>query len=348
MPLRRHILKSITLLGLGGASHISQAMVPSRKPPVARLGAYYLRAHLYTLVPRHVREDLDWMLRLGTTDVFVAVLEQDLFAAVENLAFIITEAKQRGMNVWAVPSRWAGLVAGAPKVPSLFTVTNPSTWALMPDGSPRKNNVTGVTSSVYDPAVLEFMVGKAVELLKLLPFKGIIWDEPKSYDHVDYHPESLKRLGPKPSWEAHVDAVSEFWSTVNERIKAQVPSAELALFIYAQAAPYWAKSAAAIRGLDYFGADGRPWGPGEGKHLEAKGKTLLDTMPTFQSLAKENGKKSLFLIENHNLATEDYALMQRRLPALVKLQPDFLLYYYYPRNLQDPDKAMEAVRVGVR
>jgi hypothetical protein len=50
-----------------------------------------------------------------------------LFAAVENIEIICNEASKLGMDVFAIPSRWGGLFAGASKVPSLFSVKNPQT-----------------------------------------------------------------------------------------------------------------------------------------------------------------------------------------------------------------------------
>src|SRR6266545_942684 len=61
------------------------------------INAYYFRAHMYTLVPRHVREDMKWMADIGTNIVSIAVLEQDLFAAVENIKIVCSEAERVGM-----------------------------------------------------------------------------------------------------------------------------------------------------------------------------------------------------------------------------------------------------------
>ncbi len=110
---------------------------------------------MYTLVPRHVREDLKWMADVGTNVVSVAVIEQDLFAAVENIEIICNEATKLGMDVWAVPSRWGGLVAGAPKVPSLFTIQNHDTWKLNKDGSYASSSVSGRISSIFHPATFD-------------------------------------------------------------------------------------------------------------------------------------------------------------------------------------------------
>ena len=70
------------------------------------LNAYYFRAHSYTMVPHQVKEDLKWMKAIGTDIVSIAILEQDFFAAVENIDIIFNEASKLNMQVYAVPSRW--------------------------------------------------------------------------------------------------------------------------------------------------------------------------------------------------------------------------------------------------
>jgi hypothetical protein len=94
---------------------------------------------------------------IGINVVCVAILEQDLFAAVGNVSLIANEAAKAGMKVFAIASRWGGLVAGSPKVPSLFSVTHPETWILKKDGTPHfwPSN-SGVISSVHHPATQEF------------------------------------------------------------------------------------------------------------------------------------------------------------------------------------------------
>jgi hypothetical protein len=83
---------------------MSTGAKPIQRPKGKLLNAYYFRAHMYTMVPRQVREDLQWMADVGTNIVSIAVLEQDLFAAVENIEIICDEASKLGMDVWAVPS----------------------------------------------------------------------------------------------------------------------------------------------------------------------------------------------------------------------------------------------------
>ena len=100
------------------------------------LSAYHFRAHLYTIVLHQVQEDFSWMADHGTDAVVIGVLEQDLFAARENLDILCAEARRAGLDVLITPSRWGSLVAGCPKVPSILCATEHDCWAQNADGSP--------------------------------------------------------------------------------------------------------------------------------------------------------------------------------------------------------------------
>lgn len=316
----------------------------TNRNPGKKLNAYYFRAHMYTLVPRHVREDLKWMADIGTNIVSVAVLEQDFFAAVENIEIICNEAAKLGMDVWAVPSRWGGLVAGAPKVPSLFTTLNQETWKKNRDGSYASSSVSGRISSIFHPATTEFMQESGKNLFKTWDFKGMIWDEPKSLTQ-DYHELAVKRLGEDASLERYVDANVEFYSNINKNIKAEFPGKEIAMFIYANKNDMTVNKCATISDLDAYGCDGRPWSTEDGGKQESEGKVLLGGVgQRFIDAARKSNKKSLWLIENHNMADADIPILEKRMPEVVKSEVDHLIYYYYPRNLSQPDKIMNIIK----
>lgn len=312
------------------------------------MNAYYFRAHMYTMVPRQVREDLQWMADVGTNIVSVAVLEQDLFAAVENIEIICNEANKMGMEIWAVPSRWGGLLAGAPKVPSLFTIQNHDTWRLNRDGSYASSSVSGRISSIFHPATFEFMLQTSRKVFDTWDIGGIMWDEPKSMNE-DYHPLAIKKLGKDPSITDYIRENVDFYSRLNTGLKESHPDKSTAMFIYASIKDEITNKMAQIEGLDAFGCDGRPWGDSDGGKLESSGKTLLDgNGQRFIDAARKHGKKGLWLIENHNMSDQDIPLLERRLPEVVSTDLDHLIYYYYPRNLSQPDKIMKIVRDNVR
>jgi hypothetical protein len=306
------------------------------------LNAYYFCAHTYTLVPRHVREDLQWMADAGTDAVSLSILEQDLFAAVENVEIVCNEAARLGIEVYAVPSRWGGLFAGAPKVPSLFSSTHPESLHRVKGGEPFFSSFSGVRSSIYYPEVLEFFCESLDKVLDLWDIRGIILDEPKSYS-LDYSEKALEVLGPYPSREAHLASVVAFHEKICRHIKENHPRVRTCLFSQANASDLAVKLSARMDHLDDFGADGRPWGPEDGGQAESEGKTLLGPGERHLAAARGGGKRALWLIENHNMRTADIRLMERRMPEILEKGVGHLIYYYYPRNLEDPDVNMRAV-----
>ena len=314
------------------------------------VNAYYFRAHMYTMVPRHVREDLRWMADHGTGALSLSVLEQDLFAAVENIQIVCNEAAKLKLQVFATLSRWGGLTAGAPKAPSLFSVNNPETWILNEDGTPFSTpKVSGVISSVHHPKTYEFFCESLDEMFKLFPFSGMVWDEPKGF-HVDYSKHAAAKLGKGAPKAAHMQATADFYGRVSRYIREKHPGKTISMFIQAHSSAEQVEMASRINGLDYFGCDGRPWDMAEDKKWAAsgesetgKGKVLIGRGQLFLEMAKASGRKSLFLMENHNLPATMIPAMDAGIPRVLAMKPDQLIYYYYPRNIGDPDRNMEVI-----
>jgi len=306
------------------------------------VNAYYFRQHMYTLVPRHLRDDLAWMADVGTRAVSVAVLEQDLFAAQANLDILFQEAARVGLQVYAVPSRWGGLVAGSPKVPSIFASKHPETWMLNRDGSPRMGSF-GPMCSVHHPATFEFFAGSLEQLLRGWPFAGIVWDELKGLRAEDYSPAALEKMPPDAPLEWHTDGFVGFFDRLGAEAKSLRPEVRLAMFVYGHIQGYALERCAGLEHLDDFGCDGRPWSLAHDSppdpHEEAE-KSLLDQAPRFFAAAERHGKRPLMLIENHNMDETCFELMDCRLPDVLNLGAEHLLYYYYPRNVSDPDRQM--------
>ncbi|HEX7847800.1 MAG TPA: hypothetical protein VF476_18500, partial [Chitinophagaceae bacterium] len=255
---RRTFIKNTSLITAGLSILPKEEKDPVNRPGDRLLNAYYFRAHMYTIVPRHVREDMKWMADVGTNAVSIAILEQDLTAAVENIEIVCNEAAKVGIKVFAVPSRWGGMFAGAPKVPSIFSVYNPQTWVLKKDGKPVNNISSGVISSVHYPETEEFFKTSLDKIFSLWPIKGIVWDEPKSF-MKDFSPKAVEKLGKDAPLEDHVKAVVEFHSRINKHIKDKQPEVTTTMFAYANQPEMVVQEAAKTQHLDYYGCDGRPW-----------------------------------------------------------------------------------------
>jgi hypothetical protein len=340
MITRRVVLASAFARLLGAAP---------KRPEI--VNAYYFRAHMYTMVPRHVREDLKWMADAGCNAVTLAVLEQDLFAAVENIEIVCNEAAKAGLRVLATPSRWAGLTAGAPKTPSLFSATHPETWMRDAGGKPFfTERVSGVISSVHHPATHQFFCETFDRMFGQFPFAGFIWDEPKGF-----RPDYLK-LPADSAKETHWQAAADFYARVSRYVREKHPAKSISMFIQANANAKIVELGAAIEPLDYFGCDGRPWDlaadkqwAGGGDDPESgKGKTLIGPGERFLSAARERGKKTMVLAENHNLPAKMIPAMEAGLPRVLALAPDHLIFYYYPRNIEDPDRNMTVIRQAIQ
>lgn len=326
----------------------------SRNRMQTKIAAYYLRAQMYTCVPHQIREDMEWMADKGTDYVCPAFLEQDLFAAYENHALIAEEAKRVGMQVIAVPSRWGGLTAGAPKVPSLFSMLNPQTLIVNKKGGTGLGmRTSGGISSVHHPETFKFFCETLAELYRQHPhLAGFIIDEPKCFV-ADYSPMARAALGQDAPLPAHYAAVRDFFSRVCAYAKQQWPDKLTILFQQAHNEDDELEASAAIHPLDYYGVDGRPWGfeddakmKGSGEGQESgKGKILLGGKgQKFIDLARRiPGRKSFFLIENHNLHSSMIEPLDRNYPAVLALKPDMAAYYYYPRNVSEPERTMTII-----
>lgn len=343
MIKRRDFIKNIAIASAGITlmPKLYAAAIEKRNTNNTKiLNAYYFRAHMYTIVPSQVRDDLKWMADIGTNAVTLAILEQDLSAAVENVDIICNEAERLGIKVFAVPSRWGGMFAGAPKVPSLFSVKNPQTWVLKKDGKPLTNGISGVISSIHYPETSEFFKSSLDTMFKLWNIKGIIWDEPKSF-LLDYSAKAVEKLGEDASLEANVKATVDFYSDINKHIKTSHPDIITSMFAYSNLSDMIVQEAAKTKYLDYYGCDGRPWRNEDGGQQEGDGKVLLGAGERFLTAAHQNSKKSLWLIENHNMLSADISLMEKRLPEVISKNIDQLIYYYYPRNMENPVSAMK-------
>lgn len=334
-------------------SGVGQTSAARGARPACEVGAYYLHAQTYTSVPDHVRTDMEWMAGKGTHYVCVGMLEQDLWAAHENVALIIREATRVGMRVFAVPSRWAGLTAGAPKVPSMFSVLHPHTWMLDEHGRAGFSPYTsGVICSIHWPETRQFFRDTLAELYRQHPaLAGIIIDEPKAF-RVDHSPRAREVLGPNATLQEHFAAAARFYDDVCADAKALGPERLTLLFSPAHSDDHHIALCAAMRQTDYFGADGRPWDleadrrwASSDLHQESgRGKVLLSGKGRkFIEAARVHGKKSLVLIENHNLAADMIEPLERCLPEVLRLGADLYLYYYYPRNVAAPHRAMEII-----
>jgi hypothetical protein len=263
------------------------------------------------------------------------------------------------MQILAVPSRWGGMTAGAPKVPSLFSMLNPHTLIVNKQGRTAIGpKVSGGISSVHHPETLKFFCDTLAELYRQHPaLAGFIIDEPKNFI-MDRSKLALEALGADAPLTAHYGAARDFWTKVCAFAKQRWPEKLTVLFQQAHNGPDELAASAGVQHLDYYGADGRPWDAAADKTMEGsgdgqesgKGKILLSGKGEafIQAARRVPGRKSFFLIENHNLQAAMIPAMDRHYPAVLALKPDMAAYYYYPRNVEEPDRAMAVIARHIR
>lgn len=304
---------------------------------------------MYTLVPDHVRCDLDWMAGAGASVVAIGILEQDFTAARENIDFVCQEAEKRGMEVWAVPSRWGNLVAGCPKVPSILSATLHDCWALNRDGKPCMGFL-GPYASVHATQTQERFRQLLEQTLSFWPMQGIIWDEPKALRVCDFSAHACRALADKvDDVAAQLQAQAGFFGKLNRLIHSVRPEIKTLAFVYANLPDDVLRAMAAIDGLDIYGCDGRPWsfadrGPSDCDNTKPAEKLLIDHGGRFIAAARKHSRNSMALIENHALPASALPLMERRLPEIIAMGWDWLFYYYFPRSCQSPERNMDIIK----
>lgn len=292
------------------------------------------------------------MADVGTNAVVIGVLEQDLYAAVENIEIIAAEAQDAGMQLFVTPSRWGSLVAGCPKVPSIFSSSEPDVWALREDGRPCLS--FGPIASVHHPATFEFFVSSLERVFSIAPIGGIIWDEPKALLQRDYSQAARDALKGREidDRDVHTDSQAKFFERVNAEALRMNPKLDVSMFVYGHLDGYVVERCASISNMHAFGLDGRPYrstdGGGSDSGGAVAGKLLCDHGPYFIETAHRANKKAFMLIENHAMAPRDIDLMDKRMPEVLGLGAEHLCYYYYPRSVSEPDRAMQVLAKHLR
>jgi len=309
------------------------------------LTAYYFMGQDLGIVRRHVREDLEWMADAGTDNVAIGVHEFQLDRLGScGIEIICSEAERVGIQVHAIASRWAGLIAGWPTAAGMFSATHPEAWMRNADGTPViRNFAGGAICSFYHPATLELFQTSITRMLDQWPFAGIIWDEPKTLEDEDHSEAALKILGEPSRGETHVRHMAEFFSTATRHARAKKPDLTISCFVYAHFSDMIMKHFAAMDGLDYFGIDGlcRP-NPGTYPRF----KTVFGNMDRANAACKAAGVKSMCLIETGPGIPLEQTIGYVK--EFIQTPIDNLMYYYYGSCVTPMDGYMREMKTVMR
>ncbi|NRB47173.1 MAG: hypothetical protein HRU41_05830 [Saprospiraceae bacterium] len=340
---------SMALMALAMTISSCESEPPSQPNSDKLLGAYYFGGGYFTLVPNNVRADLDGMKALGTDIICIGITENDIKYNEANIKFIVGEAHQRGMQVYAVPSRMAGITAGQPIEPPLFGYHHPHTVTIRKDGSPIIRKSHGILSSFYHPEVKQYFLDMTTKMVSEFDLDGIIWDEPKS-TYIGWQDFSSLALqnNPDSSYVKYIQDFAQFFSEINLELKKQKPELTIVHFDEACRNDTVIVESAKIQGLDFYGADGHPY-PTELSHHT--GNRATKVLPVYGEKylkeARKNNLKTMMLVENHYLTGEQLDHTEKYLPEIIQYDVDLLLYYYYGFYKEDTERNMDIIKKNI-
>lgn len=310
------------------------------------LSAYYFHGQDLCMVPRHVREDVAWMKDHAVDGVFVGVHDSDLLGG--NTDLVCRCIREAGLDLWLIPSRIGGLMAGWHRGPSVIAVNRPDLWARTADGDPRY--FFGPQFSPFHQGTPMAVAEVVLKMIDLFSPSGIVWDELKTLDGEDYSDAAKEALGGQPAQEEDMlRATVACFGTVNNVIKERQPDLTIACFIYANSVSEQIEACASIPGLNQFGCDGKCFRPGESQAGEGgDDKVLLGGVDSrFRRAAAERDLESFTLLETQLLGEEAMDLTLRRLPEFLSEKTGHLAFYYYPYGMENPERYMPAIGESV-
>ena len=296
------------------------------------LSAYYFMGQDLCIVPAHIRADMTWLKEHCFDAICVGVHDEQLTdKQPRGLRLVIEEAHALSIKVMAIPSRWCGLIAGWPTLTGHFTAQRPDIWMRDQHNKPVISRSCGPVCSPYHPEVREYMVRSTETMLEMYELDGIIWDELKTLQAVDYHPLAIAANNGQPgSGHAIINQSLSIFSDCNRAAKAINPELLINSFIYSHLPDEIVAPWAAAAGFDEVGCDGRPW------HTESFGtpehhkKALLTHGDRFIQHARGNQRRTFALIETQNYSAAHAAMTKRHLSDVLAKDFDHLSIYYHP------------------
>jgi hypothetical protein len=305
------------------------------------LSAYYFMSTDLCMNRAHVREDMHW-LKDHAFDAIHTACHEEHYRAPKGPQLIIEEAHAAGLKVYAIPSRWCGLIAGWPVLAGHFAATRPDTWMLTADGSHVVKGFCGPLCSVHHPDVKAHMVTCVDRMLKTFDFDGITWDEPKTLHETDCHPLAIEKYGHPVRGREQIQATIDIFVAGNRRARELKPDLRIISFLYAFLEDEIVELWASMEGLDDIGPDGRVAREGDpGKYNM---KYLNDEQERFNRIAAAHGKCSFALIETHHADVLIAQTTLRRLPEYLTMAPEHIAVYYRP--LVDEPEAEITDQIG--
>lgn len=286
--------------------------------PVVLINCYYYAPHNHCLLSRHLAEDLRFIRELGADAISVCVQEDQLVNwHQQRLRNVVALAHRHGLQVFAVPNRWAGLVAGWLDGLSRWTLAHAD--ALIPS-----RKASGCCDPRH-PQVRRHFEETLRVMFSKYDFDGLVWDEPR------------------PAEQAVIGLLDEMSALARELKPGLVVS------LFAEAGNLdLAPSLARTRHIDYLGADGHL--RRESHRMHRMKNTIFTTHAAFAPVLRAAGKKTVFLLEAQRHRDEDLDEYLAVVDRAFDLAMDQLMFYFsaHEMSLDNEDAFNRATWNAVR
>lgn len=284
------------------------------------INCYYYAPHNHSLLAEHLCSDLSRIADLGTDAVSVCVQESQLTNwHQQRLRNVVDQIHAHGMQAYAVPNRWAGLVAGWLDGFGRFTLKNPDTLVRSEKGLPPKGETT---SCINNPKVHEHIRRSLSDMFEHFDFDGLIWDEPSSGKCLCDH---CRAMCDEPAAQWHHECFASFVDDMSRYAKTLREGMVVSLLVQ----PHQRGLLDALlhtANIDYLGSDGHVRSPSHRMH-RMKG-TIFEAYDEFGPLLSTAGKQRVFLPEAQRHRDEDLENYLANVNRAFELPMEQLMYYF--------------------
>lgn len=271
------------------------------------INCYYYGPHTHSMLIEHLDHDLDHMARMGVNAVSLCISELHLeLWTSKRLERVCRRIRAHGMEVYAVPNRWSGLVAGWMDGFNGWSVEHAN--CLLPGYPPHQ-----AFADPSHPATREHYERTLRRLFEFDDFEGLIWDEP------------CPGIAP----------VIEFLDAMTGIAKSLRPELTTSLFL---ASPDLDLSEILVRtqNIDYLGADGHI--RDNDYRMHRMKTTIFEAHAKHYPVLAQAGKKTFFLLEAQRHRDEDLGNYLENVERAFSLPMDQLMFYYSAHEMLDPEK----------
>ncbi len=302
--------------------------------------AYCLSYGNWTVIPHQWYETFTDMQNSGFTAVALSFSESEMVYSRRTFEMQIKMAHDCGLKVVVIPSRLGGRVAGAPFMSSPWLSKNPHAQL------PEQPEIACIEAIEFQQWIKQFIT----TLVSDYDIDGIIWDEPKMVDFVTRHPETIAKLGSRPTPENMMDSFAGLLEELSLLAKSIRPDMSITIFNRPLTNSYFSTKVTGGKGIDYAGFDGnfsrQSFFHEPPKKIKHSLSELWDRTVKECSLGN---CKTFALIENMLMPENVHEEYEQGLTKFLdRTCPNHLGCYYYAHNNECPEEVhnitMEIIR----